>query len=159
VESVLLNYKKCGKQFWNQIQMQHLRDFSSKTSLIVGVQIEVYPNLESKLTRQVSHIMDSERERSVGGSSNESDSSSNNVKTQLTLLVESNTSSRSGSSSSSGSLEGDDNRFHSESSGSHRSGRSSGSARTDSDGCGLSSSIHSSNASASDGSMYSPSDR
>lgn len=38
---VLLNYRKDGKTFWNQIQLAHLKDQSGKTFLIVGIQTKV----------------------------------------------------------------------------------------------------------------------
>ena len=42
MESVLLNYRKNGKHFWNKLELRHLLDSRCKSSaLIVGIQYEV----------------------------------------------------------------------------------------------------------------------
>ena len=42
MDSVLLNYRKNGKHFWNKLEMRHLLDSRCKSSaLIVGIQYEV----------------------------------------------------------------------------------------------------------------------
>lgn len=41
--SVLLNYKKDGTKFWNQIQMSHMKDINGLPSLILGIQSQVSP--------------------------------------------------------------------------------------------------------------------
>ncbi len=38
---VLLNYHKDGTEFWNRIELQHLRDETGKVRFIVGVQTKV----------------------------------------------------------------------------------------------------------------------
>jgi PAS domain S-box-containing protein len=41
VVSVLLNYRKDGTTFWNQVKLAHLKDETGKTFLIVGIQTKV----------------------------------------------------------------------------------------------------------------------
>lgn len=38
---VLLNYRKDGVEFWNRIELQHLRDETGKVRFVIGVQTKV----------------------------------------------------------------------------------------------------------------------
>eukprot|EP00599_Poterioochromonas_sp_BG-1_P003618 CAMPEP_0173146356 /NCGR_PEP_ID=MMETSP1105-20130129/8451_1 /TAXON_ID=2985 /ORGANISM="Ochromonas sp., Strain BG-1" /LENGTH=477 /DNA_ID=CAMNT_0014060555 /DNA_START=346 /DNA_END=1779 /DNA_ORIENTATION=+ len=50
---VLLNYHKDGTEFWNRIELQHLRDETGKVRFIVGVQTKCdFLSLRSRLARQ-----------------------------------------------------------------------------------------------------------
>lgn len=41
ISAILLNYRKDGKCFWNQLKLAHLKDQSGRTFLIVGIQTKV----------------------------------------------------------------------------------------------------------------------
>jgi PAS domain S-box-containing protein len=43
ITAVLLNYRKDGKPFWNQVKMAHLKDQSGRTFLVVGIQTKIRP--------------------------------------------------------------------------------------------------------------------
>jgi len=43
ITAVILNYRKDGKPFWNQVKMAHLKDQTGRTFLIVGIQTKIKP--------------------------------------------------------------------------------------------------------------------
>jgi PAS domain S-box-containing protein len=52
--AVLLNYKKDGTKFWNQIQMAHMKDINEAPSLILGIQSQVSPAMSPPLSGRAS---------------------------------------------------------------------------------------------------------
>lgn len=43
VTAVLLNYRKDGRPFWNQVKLAHLKDQTGRTFLVVGIQTKLRP--------------------------------------------------------------------------------------------------------------------
>lgn len=65
VTAVLLNYRKDGRPFWNQVKLAHLKDQTGRTFLVVGIQTKLRP-LHKTLALPKTHSLVNPVHRSEG---------------------------------------------------------------------------------------------